>query len=306
MNIDFIRKRKLYYIISTLIIIIGIVSMINKGFILDIELKGGTIIEAELGQVYDNNDISDIVKEVTAEAPRIQKMGNNVEAQTAVSISTPTLSEEQKEQILTKLSEKYGIENINEKATFRTVSAAFGSEMSSRAIRAVIVAVILIIIYIAIMFKALSGLSAGVCAALALAHDLFVMISLYSILGLPINTIFVAALLTILGYSVNDTVVIYDRIRENTLANKKMAREELVNLSVNQSLKRTLYTSIGIFSALLILLGFSIYYRVDTIREFALPLMVGILSGTYSSILLSGSLWVDFNNIANRIKTKKA
>jgi preprotein translocase subunit SecF len=233
-------------------------------------------------------------------------MGNNVDAQTGVSISTVELTEEQKEQILTKIAEKYNIEDINARSTFRTVSAAFGSEMSSRAIKAVIVAVILIILYIAIMFKALSGLSAGFSAAIALAHDLFVMIALYSVLQMPINTIFVAALLTILGYSVNDTVVIYDRIRENTLTNRKMPREELVNLSVNQSLKRTMYTSIGIFVALCILLGFSIYYRVDTIKEFALPLMVGVLSGTYSSTLLSGSLWVDLNNLINKKKTKKA
>ena len=305
MNMDLIGKRKIYYIISALLIIAGVISMVTKGFVLDIELVGGTIIEAELGQTYDNNDIADIVKEVTESTPRIQKMGNNVEAQTAVSISTSALSEDQKEQILNKLATKYGVENITEQSTFRTVSAAFGSEMSSRAIKAVIVAVILIMLYITIMFKALSGLSAGACAALALSHDLFVMIALYSILGLPINTIFVAALLTILGYSVNDTVVIYDRIRENTNVNKKLSREELVNLSVTQSLKRTLYTSIGIFIALAILLGFSVYYRVDTIREFALPLMVGVISGTYSSILLSGSLWVDFNNIATKLKTKK-
>jgi len=306
MNIDFIGKRKIYYIISSMLIIVGIVSMVTRGFEMDIELVGGTIIEAELGQTYENADIADLVKEVTGTAPRVQKMGNNVEAQTGVSISTAELTEEQKEQILTKIAEKYSIEDINAHSTFRTVSAAFGSEMSSRAIKAVIVAVILIMLYIAIMFKALSGLSAGVAASMALAHDLFIMISLYSILQMPINTIFVAALLTILGYSVNDTVVIYDRIRENTLANRKMPREELVNLSVNQSLKRTMYTSIGIFIALCILLGFSIYYRVDTIKEFALPLMVGILSGTYSSTLLSGSLWVDFNNIASKKKTKKA
>ncbi|MBE5812707.1 MAG: protein translocase subunit SecF [Clostridiales bacterium] len=306
MNIDFIGKRKIYYIISSMLIIVGIVSMVTRGFEMDIELVGGTIIEAELGQTYENADIADLVKEVTGTAPRVQKMGNNVEAQTGVSISTAELTEEQKEQILTKIAEKYSIEDINAHSTFRTVSAAFGSEMSSRAIKAVIVAVILIMLYIAIMFKALSGLSAGVAASMALAHDLFIMISLYSILQMPINTIFVAALLTILGYSVNDTVVIYDRIRENTMVNRRMGREELVNLSVNQSLKRTMYTSIGIFVALCILLGFSIYYRVDTIKEFALPLMVGILSGTYSSTLLSGSLWVDFNNIASKKKTKKA
>ena len=101
------------------------------------------------------------------------------------------------------------------------------------------------------------------------------------------------------------TYTLYDRIRENTAINRKLSREELVNLSLNQSLKRTLFTSIGIFVALSILLGFSIFYRVDTITEFSLPLMIGIISGTYSSTLLSGSLWVDFNNIANRKKTKK-
>lgn len=304
MNIDFIGKRKIYYIMSLIIVIAGIVSMVTRGFEMDIELVGGTIIEVELGQTYENADVVDLVKEVTGTTARVQKMGNNVEAQTGVSISTAELTEEQKEQILTKIAEKYAIEDINANSTFRTVSAAFGSEMSSRAVKAVVVAVILIMLYIAIMFKALSGLSAGVAASMALAHDLFVMIALYSILQMPINTIFVAALLTILGYSVNDTVVIYDRIRENTLANRKMSREELVNLSVNQSLKRTMYTSIGIFFALCILLGFSIYYRVDTIKEFSLPLMVGILSGTYSSTLLSGSLWVDFNNILSKKKTK--
>ena len=304
MNIDFIGKRKIYYIISLIIVIAGIVSMVTRGFEMDIELVGGTIIEVELGQTYENADVVDLVKEVTGTTARVQKMGNNVEAQTGVSISTAELTEEQKEQILTKIAEKYAIEDINANSTFRTVSAAFGSEMSSRAVKAVVVAVVLIMLYIAIMFKALSGLSAGVAASMALAHDLFVMIALYSILQMPINTIFVAALLTILGYSVNDTVVIYDRIRENTLANRKMSREELVNLSVNQSLKRTMYTSIGIFFALCILLGFSIYYRVDTIKEFSLPLMVGILSGTYSSTLLSGSLWVDFNNILSKKKTK--
>lgn len=306
MNIDFVGKRKIYYLISLAFIIAGIISMVTRGFELDIELVGGSIIEIELGQTYENADISDLVKEVTGATPRIQKMGNNVEAQTGVSISTAVLTEEQKSEILAKIAEKYAIEDINAHSTFRTVSAAFGSEMSSRAIKAVIVAVILIMVYIAIMFKALSGISAGIAASFALAHDLFIMIALYSVLQMPINTIFVAALLTILGYSVNDTVVIYDRIRENTMVNRKMANEELVNLSVNQSLRRTMYTSIGIFFALCILLGFSIYYRVDTIKEFSLPLMVGIISGTYSSTLLSGSLWVDFNNIANRKKSKKA
>lgn len=304
MNIDFVGKRKIYYILSLVLIIAGIISMVTRGFVLDIELVGGSIIEVEIGQTYNNTDIEGLVKDVTGSTARVQKMGNNINEQTGVSISTATLSEAQKDEILNKIAEKYGIDDINACSTFRTVSAAFGSEMSSRAVRAVVIAVVLIMLYIAIMFKALSGLSAGVSAAVALAHDLFMMISVQSLLGLSVNTIFVAALLTILGYSVNDTVVIYDRIRENTLSNKKMGNEELVNLSVNQSLKRTMYTSIGVFLALCILLGFSVYYRVDTIKEFAIPLIVGVVSGTYSSTFLSGSLWVDWNNFSQKRKTK--
>lgn len=304
MNIDFIGKRKIYYGISLLIVIIGIISFVTNGFVMDIELAGGTIIEVELGQTFEDADIAEIAKSVGIDNPLVQKMGNNPEAQTAVSISamlTEGKEEEQKEELLSKLAEKYDVEDIETNSTLRTVSPAFGSEMTIRAIRAVIVAVVLIIIYIAIMFSALSGLSAGFCAACALAHDLFVMIAVYSIFGIPLNTIFVAALLTILGYSVNDTIVIYDRIRENTHTNRKLSNTELVNLSVNQTLRRTLYTSFGILIALSLLLAFSIYYRVDTIKEFAFPLIIGIISGTYSSTLLSGSLWVDWN----RLKSKK-
>ena len=107
MNIDFVGKRKIYYAISLVLIIAGIVSMVTRGFEMDIELVGGTIIEVELGQTYENADISDLVKEVIGATPRVQKMGNNVEAQTGVSISTAELTEEQKEQILTKIAEKY-------------------------------------------------------------------------------------------------------------------------------------------------------------------------------------------------------
>ena len=182
MNIDFVGKRKIYYMISLVLIIAGIVSMVTRGFEMDIELVGGSIIEVELGQTYNNTDIEEIVKNVTGNVARVQKMGNNVEAQTGVSISTKTLAEEQKNEILNKIAEKYAINDIVQHSTFRTVSAAFGSEMSSRAIKAVVVAVILIMIYITIMFNALSGLSAGVSAAIALAHDLFIMISVQSIL----------------------------------------------------------------------------------------------------------------------------
>ena len=302
--IDFVGKRKIFYTLSLIIIVIGIISFVKNGFVMDIEFSGGSVIETDLGVVYENNDISDIVKEVTGSTPRIQKMGSATEEQTSVSISTTTLTEEQKNTIMDKLAEKYAIEDINEKTTFRNVSASFGSEMRNRAILAVAIAAVCIMAYIGIMFKVMSGFSAGVTAVCALFHDLFVMMVVYSITGIALNTTFVAALLTILGYSVNDTVVIYDRIRENKLINRKMSNEEIVNLSINQSVRRTLFTSILILFALVMMFGFGTYYRVSTIQEFTLPLIAGVVSGTYSSMLLSGNLWVSWNKFLENRKNK--
>jgi len=302
--IDFVGKRKVFYTISLIIIIIGIISFIKNGFVMDIEFSGGSIIETNLGVAYENSDVSDIVKEVIGTTPRIQKMGNAAEEQTSVSISTPTLTEEQKNTIMDKLAEKYQISDINENTTFRNVSASFGNEMRNRAVIAVVIAAVCIMLYIGIMFKVMSGFSAGVTAILALLHDLFVMMIVYSIAGIALNTTFVAALLTILGYSVNDTVVIYDRIRENKLSNRKMSNEEVVNLSINQSIRRTLFTSILILCALVMMFVFGTYYRVSTIQEFTLPLIAGVVSGTYSSMLLSGNLWVSWNKFLENRKNK--
>ena len=299
--IDFVGKRKIFYTISLLIIIFGIISFVTKGFVMDIEFSGGSVIETDLSVAYENNDVSELVKSITGVTPRIQKMGSATEEQTSVSISTTTLTEEQKNEILNKLAAKYQIADINENTTFRNVSASFGSEMKDRAVLAVIIAAVCIMIYIGIMFKVMSGISAGITAVFALLHDLFVMMIVYSVTGIALNTTFVAALLTILGYSVNDTVVIYDRIRENKIENRKMSNEEVVNLSINQSIRRTLFTSILILFALIMMFVFGTYYRVDTIQEFTLPLIAGVISGTYSSTLLSGNLWVSWNKfLANR------
>ncbi|MBQ7668438.1 MAG: protein translocase subunit SecF [Clostridia bacterium] len=303
--IDFVGKRKIFYTISLIIIAIGIVSFATKGFVTDIEFSGGSVIEVDLGATYENSDIEEIVKEVTGETPRVQKMGNESGKQTSVSIGTSHLEEEKKNEIMSKLAEKYGVEDIHETATFRNVSAAFGTEMKRRAVLAVVIAAVCIMAYIGIMFKVMSGFTAGFTAVCALFHDLFVMFIVYSLTGIPLNTTFVAALLTILGYSVNDTVVVYDRIRENKLANRKMSNEEVVNLSINQSIRRTVFTSITILIALVLMYSFGVYYKVSTIKDFILPLIAGVVSGTYSSLLLSGSLWISLNNFLKNMKKAK-
>lgn len=308
MNFDFVGKRKIFFGISIVLVIVAIAFFFTKGFEQDIEFKGGTIIEIELAQEVNNTDIENIVKEVTLnEQPRVQKSeqrddaGNVIKA--GISISTSALEEEQKNTVITKIAEKYGIEDIDSKATFRTVKPTFGDEMKNRAIIATVISLLVIIVYIAVVFKKVGGLSAAVTAFIKLIHDLIITLMVYSVFGLPLNTTFVAALLTILGYSIDDTVIIYDRIRENQRTHKKMPMPELINMSINQTLRRTLFTSLSVMVALALLCGFSMYYNVGSIQEFSLPLLVGMIAGTYSSIFIASNLWAAW---MMRGKTKKA
>ena len=311
MNFDFVGKRKIFFSISIVFIIVAIVSFFTKGFEQDIEFKGGTIIDIELAQEVNNTDVENIVKEVVPnEQPRVQKSEQRDDAgkviKSGISISTSALEEEQKNTVISKIAEKYGIEDVDSKATFRTVKPTFGDEMKSRAITATVISLVVIIIYIAFVFKKVGGLSAAVTAFIKLIHDLIITLMVYSVFGLPLNTTFVAALLTILGYSIDDTVIIYDRIRENERIHKKMAMPELINMSINQTLRRTLFTSLSVMVALALLYGFSVYYNVGSIQEFSLPLLIGMIAGTYSSIFVASNLWATWMMYSNNKKVKKA
>lgn len=309
MNFDFVGKRKIFFGISVALIIVAIASFFTKGFEQDIEFKGGTIIDIELEQEVNNTDIENIIKQVIPnEQPRVQKseqrddLGNVLKS--GVSISTSALEEEQKNLVINKIAEQYEIEDIDSKTTFRTVKPTFGDEMKRRAIIATGISLVAIIAYIAVVFKKVGGVSAAVTAFIKLIHDLLITLMVYSVFGLPLNTTFVAALLTILGYSIDDTVIIYDRIRENQKTNRKMPMPELINLSINQTLRRTLFTSLSVMVALALLYGFSVYYKVGSIQEFSLPLLVGMIAGTYSSIFIASNLWATWMMYANGKKSK--
>lgn len=303
-EINFVGNRRKFYVFSIIILVVALVSFFTKQFELDIEFKGGSIIEVDLGQAFNNNEIEDIVSAVTGVVPTVQKMGQ-VEPQTAVSISTISITQEQQNEIMNKLSEKYNVEDINQKANVRNIQPTFGQEMQSRAVTAVVLSSIAILIYIAIVFRSMS-FSAGVTALIASVHDILVMLAVYSLFGIPLNSTFVAALLTIIGYSINDTVVVYDRIRENTINLRKAKVDELVNTSINQTLRRTLLTGVSVLGALVILFVFGIYFDVETIKQFSLPLMVGVVAGTYSSIFIASNLWVSWREYKMARKLKKA
>ena len=177
------------------------------------------------------------------------------------------------------------------------VSASTARNLASSAIWMSVLAAILILIYISIRFE----LTSGVCAVVALAHDIIVLCGVYSILRIKIDTNFIAALLTVLGYSINNTIVIFDRIRENTRKAKKETYAQIANESINQTLRRSINTTI----TTLLTIGAVYVLGVTSIKVFALPIIIGIVVGTYSSIFVSGSIWAMWRDAAVKSKKKK-
>ena len=201
--------------------------------------------------------------------------------------------------LLATLNEQYP-DNAFVQNEVSNVDATIGKEFMLKSIVALVAACVLILLYVAYRFRRIGGLKAGSTAIVALLHDMLVVFGVFVILRIPLNGNFIAALLTILGYSINDTVVIYDRIRENSgLYGKKMSLPELVNLSINQSFGRSMMTSITTCIALAIVCVVSIIFKLDSIFTFAVPLLFGMVSGVYSTMCIATQLWVSY-------KTRKA
>lgn len=283
---EIIKNRFKFFAVSLVIIIAGIVAMcINgstgKGALnFDIQFTGGTSFQFNIGKEFENKDIETIVRDVTGQSsPQVQKIVGTNE----VSIKIQSIDQETRIALVDALKEKYG---LTDDAVLNTVdvSGTISGEMQRAAIIAVFVACVAMLIYVSIRFK---DFRAGASSIMALIHDVLVMIAFYAIFRIPVNNSFIAALLTVLGYSINSTIVIFDRIRENREVFKKVDTDIMINKSVNQTLARSINTSL----TTLVTIGMIYIFGVQSIKEFALPLIVGIISGAYSSIFVSGSLW---------------
>lgn len=297
-NFDFIGKRKLFFTISIVLVAFSILSTFIFGVDLDIQFKGGTIIT----YVYDGDlDCDGFVKDAKDILGGIGvQYTTGVDFSTGKSniqlslTSTSGLSSDKQFELTNALTEKYAENNID-LIESSDVSPSSGREFFLKCIVAVILSSIVLIIYIAIRFKKIGGWLAGICAIIALLHDCIIVYGTFIVCGMPINANFMAVVLTILGYSINNTIVIYDRIRENSkLYGKKMTREENVNLSINQSLTRSINTSLTTVVAMLAVTIVAAVYGVTSIISFSLPVMVGMIAGTYSSVCLVSVLWSYF------------
>lgn len=294
-NIDFIGKRKIFFTISIVLVAFSILSTFIFGVDLDIQFKGGTIITYVYDGELNCDNFTDDAKEILGGAGVQYTTGvdfSSGKSNIQLSLtSTSGLSSDKQFELTNSLTEKYAENNI-ELVESSDVSPSSGREFFLKCIVAVILSSVVLVIYIAIRFKKIGGWLAGICAIIALLHDCIIVYGTFIVCGMPINANFMAVVLTILGYSINNTIVIYDRIRENSkLYGKKMTREENVNMSINQSITRSLNTSITTVVAMLAVTIVAAVYGVTSIISFSLPVMVGMIAGTYSSVCLVAVLW---------------
>ena len=293
--VDFYGKKKIFYGISCALILLCFVLMgVNKGgtgYILNygLDFVGGTTTNVTFNENLSFEEIEanvkPIVLEVTGDSgAQLQKVRNSNE----VLIRTTNLDAETRQNLNSRLAEAFGIDE--ELITAENISGSISAEMKRDAIVAVVIATILMLIYILFRFKNIFFASSAV---LALVHDVLVTLMFYALFKWSVSSTFIACLLTIVGYSINATIVIFDRIRENLRNNEaRRSNSEIVNLSVTETLSRSIFTSLTTFIMVLCLFVFG----VTSIREFALPLMVGIIVGGYSSVCITGPMWCTMNN----------
>ncbi|MBR5359292.1 MAG: protein translocase subunit SecF, partial [Lachnospiraceae bacterium] len=299
--VKFLAGRKVFFAVSLAAILSGFVFMgINKSAGNDIlnysmEFKGGTSTTVTFNEDLSLDRIdAEVVPVITGVIGNGQVQCQKVQGTTEVVIKTKTLDVSQREAMNQAFADKFGVDK--EKITAETISSTISSEMKRDAIIAVIVATICMLIYIWFRFKDIRFAASSV---LALVHDVLVVLAFYAIARITVGNTFIACMLTIVGYSINATIVIFDRVRENLkFMRNKDTLEDMVNRSINQTLSRSIFTSLTTFImvAALYVLG------VTSIREFALPLMVGIVCGTYSSVCLTGAMWFVFKT---KIKNKE-
>jgi preprotein translocase subunit SecF len=277
---DFMKYKKIPFSISALVLALGLIFLIiNGGLNFGIDYTGGSSIQIDFGKTHDIEKVREVMSKYDENAI-VTYAGNDNEL--ALIKTNVGFDIEKQGMLKSDLKEKLGVEETNIQIEY--IGPAIGDELKTGALIAVLLANLGILLYVSLRFEWKLGLSAIV----ALVHDVLVMITVFAVFQIPVTSAFLAALLTIIGYSINDTIVIFDRIRENMKSHKKMSEDDLVNLSTSQSLTRTINTSATTLITILALyiLG------VPAIRDFALPMIVGIISGVYSTIFIASPVWV--------------
>lgn len=274
---QFIEKRKYFYIFSSIIIIAGIISMFVQGFNFGIDFKGGSLLRFRMDSSITAAQVRTSIEDLKlGETANVQKSGD------IFLIRTGELNQEETKQITDTLKDKF---NKVEYLSVESVGAAIGSELTRNAILSVLIAMALMLVYISFRFE----WSFGLAAVFALFHDVLIVIGLFSIFQWEIDSAFIAAILTIIGYSINDTIVIFDRVRENVRKKVKEELPALLNRSILQTLNRSLNTGITALFPLITLYLFG----GSTLKTFVLCMIIGFVFGCYSSICIASPIYYE-------------
>lgn len=295
-NIDFYKNKKIYFALSIAVLVIGLICTIVIGPKLDLQFAGGAMIRYSVDGEVDSNEIASLVKEATGRTVSVttnESLDGDGYQMTVSFAGNDSVSLEEQQQIAQELSDAYADRTFSVVES-SSVDPTMGARFFQKCIVCMAITFVILLVYIALRFRKIGGLSAGVTAIIALLHDVLIVFFAFVIFGFSINDVFIAVVLTILGYSLNDTIVIYDRIRENRRlepTKSVTALPGIVNKSLNQTMTRSILTSLTTFMALLVIFIVAVIFGLTTVETFALPMMVGVVVGCYSSICIAAPLY---------------
>lgn len=288
-TIDFVGNKKAYFAVPAILLVLTIIFLVFFGLDIDIQFKGGSMITYS----YENGvNINDVKSAIEGEIGNVvlQESNDAVGGINKIIVSSTTnISTEQLSELNETLEKDFSVKYVESS----TVDPSIGTEFLLKSLLAIAIAAALIIVYIGFRFKNIGGWSAGSMAIVALVQDLFVVFASFVICRFPLDMNFIAVILTILGYSVNDTIVIYDRIRENTkrLGKTKSVRE-IVNLSANECFTRSVRTTTTTVISMAVVSVVAVIFNVTSILSFSIPMIFGMVSGAFSSLCITLPLWV--------------
>ena len=282
------EKTKLWFSISLIIIVIGMGFICFRGLNFGIDFKGGTDVSIQLNENINKEEVDAIVKSYAPDA------STNTTDTYQYAIKSTDLDSNKLSLIMTDLKDKY---ELDDKAllTQDEIGASVGNELKNNSITALLASFAVMLIYIAIRFE----FKFGVAAIAATVHDILITVCVYAIFYIPVNTPFIAAILTIVGYSMNDTIVIFDRIRENAKKMRRSKSIEVADVSITETIARSIYTSLATVVTII-----ALNVLVPAVRNFTIPLIIGIISGAYSSICIASPIWVYLKDKIGNKKTK--
>lgn len=297
-TIDFMGKRKVIFLFTIAVLLAGTIVSAVRGVSLDTQFTGGVILKYTCNGIPNIDADAKAVQDAIKRPVSAQAAKDFVSGQEKLVLNlggNQGISPQEQEKVLAAIQKTEPKQNYKSSETY-AVEPYIGARALKNSVIAIVLAALFIVVYIRLRFSALSGLSAGVSGVIALLHDVFIVFLVFGVCKIPLNDAFVSVTLTIIGYSINDTIVLYDRIREHMKEHSKEGLVDLVNRSITETLGRSINTAFTTVLCVAIVLVFAVVYNIESIKIFALPMLIGMISGCYSSICIASAIWVTWKN----------